>query len=167
MLKENVFILAKPHTSCENILTFLSKRFGKLEKYSERESLIRNIEYISNNKLYIDNTLLILIIESPDLQYISRYMETNVSSSNYILVSLCQDKNDSISNCSSIFEHICNCMGSPDLEFFLNKLEAEINNKNRLSFLQSQVAEFYEIGKSLSSEKDTLKLFNIVNIIYS
>lgn len=62
----------------------------------------------------------------------------------------------------NLFEFILTDPAVFNENFFLNKLKLEIANKNRISRLQSEVQEFYEIGKSLSSEKDTLSLFEMI-----
>ncbi|WP_243467553.1 GAF domain-containing sensor histidine kinase [Acetivibrio straminisolvens] len=60
----------------------------------------------------------------------------------------------------NVFEYIYTEQFS--MPFFLNKLKNEISNRKKICFLKYEVKEFYEIGKSLSSEKDAVKLLDMI-----
>jgi len=161
-MKENIYVLAESNSNYKNFFEAMEKQFKKIEIFTVKERLKKELNHRLSNFVGDNNNLIIVFAEYPFLAEISAYLNENFNLLNYILVAFYHENIIIPSSCSNVFEFINTGFEYFDKEFFFNKLNAEIFNKNRISLLQFEVREFYEIGKSLSSEKDTIKLFEMI-----
>lgn len=156
MLKERVFVLTEDEYRFINLL---DTHFKNIEVHQDINSLIGRISYF--NSVEKNNNLFILFIEFSLLEQTTLLLNQELDSLHYILISFSSKEILNISRYNNLFEFI-NLSENYNFDFLFKKITSEINNKNKISLLQSEVKEFYEIGKSLSSEKDTLKLFDMI-----
>lgn len=156
MLKERVFVLTEDEYRFINLL---DTHFKNIEVHQDINSLIGRINHF--NSVEKNNNLFILFIEFYLLEQTTLLLNQELDSLHYILISFSSNDVLNISRYNNLFEFI-NLSENYNFDFLFKKITSEINNKNKISLLQSEVKEFYEIGKSLSSEKDTLKLFDMI-----
>lgn len=110
-----------------------------------------------------DTSLLLLFADSGSVEIISRQLQKQFSADRYLLVSVGNGREGELASVPDLFDWVDPGAGSGNLLLF-RRLRNEVAARQRIAYLQSEVAEFYEIGKSLSSEKDTLLLFEkIIN----
>lgn len=159
MLKEKVYFLANDKSLYNDFYNSLKNNFEQVNFYFEKKKLTQNISDLLLSDKFENNNLFILFIEYPYLLYISDFLSKNINESNYIVVGF---YHQNISIYSNIFEFINTNSKEFDKDFFFNKLNNEVINKNRISLLQFEVKQYYEIGKSLSTEKDTFKLLDMI-----
>jgi two-component system sensor histidine kinase DegS len=161
MLNCNYFIISDLN-SYSSFFELLKKRCENLQFFFDKESLIRSIEFLSQNQCYLDNNIFVVFAEDQFEYSMSKYLKENLDDINYVLISFGQKRPDTLSSCSNVFDFI----GLDDIQrgetIIFNRLEAEIIRKNRMTALKLQIREFYEIGKQLSSERDILKLFDMI-----
>lgn len=164
MLKEITYILSENTKDYRNFFKEINDNLLDVTTYNNKENILKDMDRVINNSSFSDDGLLIIFCEYPFLNYIDEYLENNLNPLNYILVSFNWEDSPLVSNYKCIFESINTNSINFDFKFFYNKLKGEIANKNRISLLQSEIREYYDIGKSLSSERDTIKLFEkIIN----
>lgn len=162
MMKESIYVLAESSSNYDNFFEILEERFKKIEIFSVKECQKKELKDWFSNFLNDNSNLIILFVEYPLLAEISAYLNENFNLLNYILIAFYYENIIIPSSFSNVFEFINAGSEVFDKEFSFNKLSAEITNKNKILLLQFEVREFYEIGKSLSSEKDTVKLFEMI-----
>ena len=109
-----------------------------------------------------NNNLLIIFVEYVDIQFISTYLDTITDPFNYILISYSYDNQTDIHKYKNIFDSLIVETKTLNLDFFSRKLQSEISSRKKIGMLQNEVKEFYEIGKSLTSEKNTIKLLEMI-----
>lgn len=162
MLKEKVYFLANDKTLYNDFYNSLRNNFNEFSFYLEEKKLTQNISDLLLDDKFENNNLFILFIEYPYLSYISDFLSKNINESNYIVVGF-YNKNISMSPIiNNIFDLINTNSMEFDNDFFFSKLNNEVINKNRISLLEFEVKQYYEIGKSLSTEKDTFKLLDMI-----
>ncbi len=108
------------------------------------------------------NKMNIFFIEYPFLHDVATYLSKKMDSLSYILVAFSNKKEALSFDISNLFDFIYTDYDDFDFNFFYNRLHIELTNKKRIFLLQFEVKEYYEIGKSLSSEKNSLKLFEMI-----
>ncbi|GEM_PF-559797 len=162
MLIEKVLFLANGNDKYLLFLDLIKKHFNNVTLVYSVEDIFSNISYSPQQSPLSDTSLSILFVEYNFLYNVSSYLSEKINPLNYILISFSNEKNPSLSSYKNIFESVNLISQDFDFEFFINRLDAEIGNKKRISLLQFEVKEFYEIGKSLSTQKDTLKLFEMI-----
>lgn len=161
MLNCNYFIISDLDTY-STVAELLEKRCKNLQFFYDKESLIKSIEFLSQNQSYLDNNIFVVFTEAQFEYKISKYLKENLDDLNYVLISFGQKRPHILSSCSNVFDFIelADIHSSEALVF--NRLESEIIRKNRMTALKLQIREFYEIGKLLSSERDIFKLFDMI-----
>ncbi len=154
---EKIIILTNNHNKYKDFLSQIVEQLYPYQLFSDEEQFKQAfLSYQHKQSLYL------LFVEYPYLPSISKYMNDLSLPIPYLLISFYDEEMIDIGNYPNVFEKI-NTKGVQDnLSFLNNKLKLEIANLNRISLLQYEVKEFYEIGKSLSSEKDTMKLFEMI-----
>ena len=161
-MKHSALILSENHETYSRLINILEKRFGTIEKYQSSDDLLKYTAQILPRLSPEDSGPLLLFIEYPLLAGISKHLDRYFSPTSYILVSFYTVCMLPAADCKNVSAYINTAMPEQETDFFLSRLENEIYNKTRLSMLQFEAMNFYEIGKTLSSEKDTLKLLDMI-----
>ncbi|MCX7746088.1 MAG: GAF domain-containing sensor histidine kinase [Clostridia bacterium] len=104
--------------------------------------------------------LLIVFVEFSVLDEVSKQLQETLNGHSLILISFYHENIPYLDKYNDIFDFINT--NSFNEGFFFNRLNNEISAKNRVSLLQNEVREFYEIGKSLTLEKDRVKLLEMI-----
>jgi len=160
MLKEQTLILTSKPEEYQKLLTMIKKHFNPYSIFMDQEDFKSAItKSVSQEK---EHQLYLLFIEYPFIDDMSKWLNEQAISSPYLIISFSNEKGLNMSAHPYVFELIHTDFTQNDFSFFIHKLNKEIANVNRISLLQFEVKEFYEIGKSLSSEKDTMKLFEMI-----
>ncbi|MGE5418456.1 MAG: ATP-binding protein [Acidobacteriota bacterium] len=162
MLKENVWILTKNPLMFQKLITVLRERFDRVKLSEDHDGFIKDMEIIAQHRAGLADHLLIVFVEYPLLNDIAKYLNSKMNPSSYILISFYTQTTIIPGAFANVFESINTDVPGFDWEFFLQKLDAEITDKNQILFLQNEVDQFYKIGKSLSSERDTVKLLDMI-----
>ncbi|MTI68412.1 MAG: GAF domain-containing sensor histidine kinase [Firmicutes bacterium] len=157
---EKIYVLSESKESYNKFFNLINKHYNNSSFNSDCDELMKNIESQTSNHPSYEN-LNILFIEYPYMDKVKDCIE-NIDSSNYIVISFFTKKPSNIHKYKNLFKFINVSNKANVYQFFFNKLKQEIINKKKILFLQSEVKEFYEIGKSLSSERDTMKLLNMI-----
>ena len=161
MLNCNYYIISDDD-SYSSLSKLIEKRYDSLQFFLEKESLIRSIEFLSQNQSYLDHNIFIIFAETQFEYGVSKYLKENLDDLNYVLVSFGYKRTNNISNYTNVSDFIELTDIPADFSIFFNRLEAEIVRKTRMTALKLQIREFYEIGKQLSSERDIFKLFDMI-----
>jgi len=160
MLSENVFYLSNPISTYDSFTDFLKDTFCQINSFESCDKLIQNIKGFLSDTHTIDANPIVLFVEYPFLNEISIFLSNHLEDSNYILVGFYYEDQSSINNFGNIFDFVNTTKFNA--RFLINKLTNDINNKKKILSLKYEITEFYEIGKSLSSEKDTIKLLEMI-----
>ncbi len=164
MQRKSCFVLGENLMSYSNFFNFLEHNLQSIKYYCDQNNMLNDVQLQLSRPYFKEDTFMIFLIEYPYISQIAKFLENNVDSLNYILISYYNENTPSISGFKNVFDVVNVNSSEFDKMHFFTKLSNETYNKNRISLLQSEVREFYEIGKSLSSEKDTMKLFEkIIN----
>ena len=147
---------------CSTLFELLKKRYKSPQIFFDKESLIKSIEFLSQNQSYLDNNMFIVFTETKFEYYISKYLKENLDDLNYVLISFEQERPATPSSWSNISDFIELADIQEKEELVFNRLESEIIRKNRMFAFKLQIREFYEIGKLLSSERDIYTLFDMI-----
>lgn len=153
MLKENYFLLSSK--DYESLHDDFNIYLPNIRKFNDLNQLIDKINLDKGSILFI------FFIEYPFLKSFKKYLNDNLNQNEHIIISFSDKNISSIASLENLFDYIDTSIHY-NFGFLINRLNNEIENKNRINHLQSEVMEFYEIGKALSSEKNTLKLFEMI-----
>ncbi len=159
MLNENVFFVSSSSVVYEDFKSFLKNTFCKVSLFDNIDTFINSIEN-HTSKLTANSCPLVLFVEYPLLSEICSYLDSNMDNSSYILIGFDNKNQCSIGNFGNIFDFVN--IGMLNEKFLINKLSNEIYTRKNIYFLKYELKEFYEIGKSLSYEKDTFKLLKMI-----
>ncbi len=163
MLTENTFVVANVQdTDYSSFLDLLGQHCGKPFTFMPCDGFIEHVETLCSAGQFPENNILVIFCESNFLPVLSEYLGSNLNPTNYILVAFCHKNCLLLSNYDNVFDFINTSFEDFNMAFFFNRLRMDINNKNRMTLLQFELRKFYEIGKSLSSEKDALKLLEMI-----
>lgn len=162
MLNCNYYVAASDYDSYYPFLDDLKQRYSNLQIFYAKESLIKSIEFLSQSQPYIDNNMFIVFTEAALEHGISKYLKENLDELNYIVISFGGKKERSENVGCFVFDYIETDSDLQDNSIVFHRLKTEIFRKSKLIFHKLRIREFYEIGKLLSSEKDILKLFDII-----
>lgn len=160
MLSENVFYLSSPISSYNNFIIFQKNTFCQFNSFEQCDDFTEAIENFLANTIAVDANPIVLFVEYPFLNEISPYLNNHLEDFNYILVGFYHEDQIHIGNFGNIFDFVNTVKFNE--QFLINKLTNEINNRKKILSLKYEVREFYEIGKSLSSQKDTVKLLEMI-----
>ncbi len=160
MLSENVFYLGSSISTYDDFIGFLNNTFCQINCSTHCSDFIRTLESFLSDTHAVDVNPIVLFVEYPSLNYISNFLSSRLEDSNYILVGFYHEDQNYIGNFGNIFDFINTV--KLNQQFLINKLTNEINNRKKILSLKYEVREFYEIGKSLSSQKDTVKLLEMI-----
>ncbi|MDF2841086.1 MAG: histidine kinase,GAF protein [Clostridia bacterium] len=161
MLNCNYYIVSDVD-SYHSLTKFFKKSFDNLQFFLEKESLVKSIEFLSQNQSYLDNNIFIVFAETQHEYAVSKYLKENLDDLSYVLISFGYQRTNTLGSFTNIFDFIELTNHQTDSRFILYRLESEIMRKNRMTALKLQIREFYEIGKQLSSERDIFKLFDMI-----
>lgn len=161
MLNCNYFIVSNID-NCSTLFELLKRRYKNPQLFIDKESLIKSIEFLSQNQAYLDNNIFVVFTETKFEYSISKYLKENLDDLNYVLISFEQKKPATPSSWSNISDFIELSDLQEKEEIIFNRLESEILRKNRMIAFKLQIREFYEIGKLLSSERDIFMLFDMI-----
>lgn len=153
MLKENHFLLSSRDYASLN--DDFNMYLPNIQKFYDLNQLIDKVNLDKGSILFV------FFIEYPFLKSFKKYLNDNLNQNEYIIISFSDKNISSITSLENLFDYIDTSI-QYNFRFLINRLNNEIENKNRINHLQSEVMEFYEIGKALSSEKNTLKLFEMI-----
>lgn len=162
MLKTNVCIITDRKEKYVNFIEILKQHFDGLKVYCSKNDFVDSI-----SREYLDccsaaTSLLVLFVEFSFLSSMSDFLNKRLPPSNYILVIFNSGACPQLSSYKNVFELINTDSAEFYADFFISKLQEEISSRSKFLLLQFEVRKFYEIGKSLSSEKDTMKLFEMI-----
>ena len=161
MLNCNYFIVSEMD-NYSTLYELLKTRYKNPQLFCDKESLIKSIEFLSQNQSYLDNNMFVVFTETKFEYSISKYLKENLDDLNYVLISFGQKRSVISSTWSNISDFI-EFADIPEKEALIfNRLESEIIRKNRMIAFKLQIREFYEIGKLLSSERDLFMLFDMI-----
>jgi two-component system sensor histidine kinase DegS len=161
MLNCNYFIVSDKD-NCSYLFELLKTRYKIPQFFFNKETLIKSIEFLSQNQSYLDNNMFVVFTETKFEYSISKYLKENLDDLNYVLISFEQKRSATPSSCLNISDFI-ELVDLPEKEdLIFNRLESEIIRKNRMIAFKMQIREFYEIGKLLSSERDIYMLFDMI-----
>lgn len=160
MLSENVFSLSSVNSVYDNFITFQKNTFSNLLIFNNSAAFVDEIVSYQTKASSTDAVPLILFVEYTFLSEISTYLNNKNTNLNYILIGFDHEDQDSIGNFGNLFDFVNT--RKFDEKFLINKITNEVNNRKKISTLKYELREFYEIGKSLSSEKDTVKLLEMI-----
>lgn len=161
MLNEKVFIVSSSSSVYEDFFSFLENTFSNATLYDNIQNLTKDLESLNSNSTS-NSCPLVLFVEYSLLSELCPYLDNNMDNSSYILIGFDNETRDSIANFGNIFDFVNT--GMLNGKFLINKLSNEIYTKRNIHFLKYELKEFYEIGKSLSYEKDTFKLLKMIII---
>lgn len=147
---------------CSSLFELLKKRCKNPQLFFDKESLIKSIEFLSQNQSYIDNNMFVIFMETKFENNISKYLRENLDDLNYVLISFDHKRSPISNSLSNISDYIELADLQEKEEQIFNRLESEIIRKNRMISFKLQIREFYEIGKLLSSERDIYMLFDMI-----
>lgn len=160
MLSENVFYLGSSINTYDDFIGFLKNTFYQINYSTHCDDFIPTIESFLSGTHEVDANPMVLFVEYPSLNEISTFLSSRLDDSNYILVGFYHEDQSYIGNFGNIFDFVNTV--KLNQQFLINKLTNEINNRKKILSLKYEVREFYEIGKSLSSQKDTVKLLEMI-----
>lgn len=141
----------------------IKKRFAELVELSNQKKLTSGITEIMSAQAGSSNYVIVLFIDSEHLELFQDWVSEKINPLNLIVLAVAKNLED-IKDYSNLFEIIRYDSNSVKLNFIISKIDTEIKNRQKLLKLESEAGEFYDIGRSLSEEKDTLKLFEkIIN----
>jgi signal transduction histidine kinase len=161
MINCNYFIVSDAE-KCSSLFELLKRRYKNPQFFYDKESLIKSIEFLSQNQSYIDNNMFVVFTETKFEYSISKYLRENLDDLNYILISFEPKGPSAPSSWSNVSDFIVLADLQENEELIFNRLESEITQKNRMIAFKLQIREFYEIGKLLSSERDIFALFDMI-----
>lgn len=156
------FLLSDNLDYYTDFIDLLSQSFTSIHKYTDIRNFLSRIQTLAADKSSSGNGLFILFVDYSSYNSISGSLNKILNSGNYILVVFHSHDFTAEPLFVDIFEQIN--INSPrfDINRFMGRLNAEINHSTSFLSLQNEVREFYKIGKSLSSEKDTVKLLEMI-----
>lgn len=160
MLNATAFLLAGSNV-CEyqKFIDLLSTNIVQISTYSDKDSFLNSINsFCSQNTKTLSAP--IIFIEYSLFYDISYHIKDLLEKLDCILVLFSSKDAEFNEDLNIVFEYVYTKHFNS--AFLINKLRREIDNKNEISFLRNEAREFYEIGKSLSSEKDTIKLLDMI-----
>ncbi|NLL07202.1 MAG: GAF domain-containing sensor histidine kinase [Clostridiaceae bacterium] len=160
MLSESVFYLGSSISTYDGFIDFLKNTFDQINCSADCDDFIQTLESFLSDIHAVDTNPIILFVESPFLSSISTFLSSRLEASNYILVGFYNEEQSYIGNFGNIFDFVNTVSFNP--QFLINKLTNEINNRRKILSLKYELSEFYEIGKSLSSQKETIKLLEMI-----
>lgn len=159
MLNEKGFILVSDRNKYNHMIKRLDPYFHQLTILQNIKDFDRIIDTAIEDQ---EPSLLIFFIEFPYLQPFMEQVSQLLSPDHFILVTFSDQPLSGLDQFPGLFDSIQLRDETDDFGFFFNKLNAEITHRKQISLLQFEVKEFYEIGKSLTLEKDTVKLFEMI-----
>lgn len=159
MLNEKVIILVSDRNKYNNMISRLDHYFHQLTVLANMKDFNHMIQPENEDQ---EQSLLIFFVEYPYLQPLTEQVSHLLPHDHFILVAFSDQPFSGLDQFPALFDSIHLMDETYDFGFFFNKLSAEIARRNQISLLQFEVKEFYEIGKSLTSEKDTVKLFETI-----
>lgn len=161
MLNCNYFIVSDMD-NCSILFELLKTRYENPQLFFNKESLIKSIEFLSQNQSYLDNNMFIVFTETKFEYSISKYLKETLDDFNYVHISFGQKR----SVPPSVWSNVSDYFELDDIQekeaLIFSRLESEIIRKNRMIAFKLQIREFYEIGKLLSSERDIFMLFDMI-----
>lgn len=160
MLNATAFLLAGSNV-CEyqKFIDLLRTNIVQINTYSDSDALLSSINSFSLKNTKNPSTA-VIFIEYTLFRDISSDIKVLLEKLDCILVLFGSNDLELNTDLDIVFEYINTKHFNS--AFFINKLKREIDSKSEISFLRNEAKEFYEIGKSLSSEKDTVKLLDMI-----
>lgn len=161
MLQESVFLLSgSDNAESQTFINQIKTNFPHTYVFSEGNAFLDSLERFSPRSLNYVSSLSIAFVEYSILAEISPRFNKISETLDFILVVFSTERDVSLKEVNNVFEYIYT--KHFNMDFFLNKLKYEIANRQKINFLKYEVRELYEIGKSLSSEKDAVKLLDMI-----
>lgn len=160
MLDENVFLLFGSDVSkYDKFISLLKNNFNKVNVLFKEDLLADEPDKLLPGSCG-DASLNLIFAEFPLLDDAAAFLNRHMSTLNYILTVFYSADVGTLGRRENVFDFI-NTSGF-DEDFYLSRLSNEIANKKKIFSLNYEVKKLYEIGKSLSYEKDTVKLLDLI-----
>jgi signal transduction histidine kinase len=162
MLKQKILIVTENENNLQGFAAQVQEQLGHPVVYTPMTFLQAVLPETQDEG--IQANLLILFADYGAAGIISRELREKLTSDRYLLISVGDSRDKELAAMPDLFDWVELKAGSRNLQLLFRRIRNEVAARQRIAYLQSEVTEFYEIGKSLSSEKDTLILFEkIIN----
>lgn len=162
-MQEYVFTLLNQDEATEVIVDAIQERFAETVFLSDDEKLLSSIKRLVSDHAGSDDYVIVLFVGSEYLELVQGWAGKNINLLKLIILAVTMNPS-AIADYSNLFEIIYTDSDPVKMKFIISKIETEIRNRKILLKLKSEASEFYDIGRSLSEEKDTLILFEkIIN----
>lgn len=162
MIPQYKFLLSENLDYYTSFIDLLEQNFTDIYKYTDSVNFLSGIQTLLTDKSCSGNGLFILFVDYPLYNSISVNLDKILNLASYILVTFHNQDFEAEPPLVNVFEQINITPQKLDIKRFIGRLKAEISHRTNFLSLQSEVREFYKIGKSLSSEKDTVKLLEMI-----
>ncbi|NLD49519.1 MAG: sensor histidine kinase [Clostridiaceae bacterium] len=160
MLDDKVFLLFSSDVSgYDSFIGFLNCKFNNVTVLSNINLFADNLEGLPSDSC-AETSLTLIFVEYPLLDDAAAILKRNMNSHNYVLTVFYSGSIGTLGSRDNVFDFI-NTSGF-DEDFFFSRLWNEIANRKKICSLNYEVKKFYEIGMSLSYEKDTVKLLDMI-----
>ncbi|MDQ2085389.1 GAF domain-containing sensor histidine kinase [Herbivorax sp. ANBcel31] len=161
MINKSISLICNSENSKYDIFfDMLKKNLPQLRFYLNENYFINDMKNHTSKSPQKDSDFFILFVEYSHLDDTYTYLNSAYSNQDYILIAFDNSFPDSLNEYDNLFEFIN--VNNHKMDLFFKKLMNEINIKNKILSLKYELKEFYEIGKSLSSQKDTVKLLDMI-----
>lgn len=160
MLDENVFLLFKSDVSkYDKFISLLKSNFNNVTVLCKEDLLADDPKILLPDSCG-ETPLNLIFAEFPLLDDAIAFLNRHMSTLNYILTVFYSEDAGTLGRQENVFDFINTSLFDED--FYLSRLSNEIANKKKICSLNYEVKKLYEIGKSLSYEKDTVKLLDLI-----
>lgn len=160
MLQESVFLLANlDNPEYETFISLIKTNFPHTHVISDRDDFLGIVERFAPKSSKDAPPLSVVFVEYSIFVEILPRLNKILGKLDCILVVFSSER-AVLEEAENVFEYIYTKHFS--MPFFLSKLKNEISNRQKINYLKYEIKEFYGIGKSLSSEKDAVKLLDMI-----
>lgn len=162
MLTENVICLSSPRNTYDEFAAFLRNSFSTIKTFTECNGFMKAVESIIPNNTW--TSPLLVFVEYSFLNEIGAFLSNRLDELNYILIGFELDEPVSRQSNPAKFSNIFEFVNTSkfNARFLINKITNEISSRKNILSQREALGKFYEIGKALSSQKDTIKLLEMI-----
>ncbi len=160
MLKENYFLLESSSHGYHAFYTLLKENFSGLQAIQYTDELMDAVCALTGSRSFWNNHVFVIFVEYPQVSVVSSLLHDLLDPFSYILVTYYKEPHQILMPVSgNLFEHIFTDFSLFHSDYYFAKLRCELEKLRRIFFLKSEMRSFYDIGKALASEKDSIRLF--------
>lgn len=162
MPKELVCILVQDAARYHELIDLINEHFQNCELYSTSDELVDRLKTFIPARHSFDDSILVVFSEYSQLPEVAGFMDQSFAPSGYLLAAFDDKPQNSLSDSTNLYDFIDISSPSFNWKFIAARLSKEIASKKRAALFQNEASRFYEIGKLLSTEKDTMRLFEMI-----